>query len=67
MKNRVLNGEIIELTNGLDSVSIWFQEKTSNFCLELNAKVIKAVKTWKPIESKLGSIGNLKEWDKMKS
>ena len=46
MKNRVLNGEIIELTNGLDSVSIWFQEKTSNFCLELNAKVVKAVKTF---------------------
>ena len=48
MKNRLLNGEMIELTNGFDSVAIWFQGKTNNFCLELNAKVIKATKTWKP-------------------
>ena len=61
MKNRLLNGEMIELTNGFDSVAIWFQEKTNNFCLELNAKVVKSSKTWKPIESKLKCIGNLKE------
>ena len=61
MKNRILNGEMIELTNGFDSVAIWFQEKTNNFCLELNAKVIKATKTWKPIQSKLNIIENLKE------
>jgi hypothetical protein len=61
MKTRLLNGEMIELTNEVDSVSLWFQEKTNNFCLMLNAKVIKATKTWKPIETKLKSIGNLKE------
>lgn len=61
MKTRLLNGEMIELTNEIDSVAIWFQKKTNNFCLELNAKVIKATKNWKPIENKLESIGNLKE------
>ena len=61
MKTRLLNGEMIELTNEFDSVTIWFQKKTNNFCLMLNAKVIKATKTWKPIESKLESIGNLNE------
>jgi len=61
MKNRLLNGEMIELTNEVDSVSLWFQEKTNNFCLMLNSKVVKATKTWKPIKSKLKSIGNLKE------
>jgi len=60
MKTRLLNGEMIELTNEVDSVSLWFQEKTNNFCLMLNAKVVKTTKTWKPIESKLKSIGNLK-------
>lgn len=61
MKNRLLNGEMIELTNGFDSISIWFQEKTNNFCLELNAKVIKATKTWKPIKNKLEQLGELTE------
>lgn len=61
MKNRLLNGELIELTNGFDSIAIWFQEKTNNFCLELNAKVIKATKTWKPIETRLEQLGELTE------
>ena len=61
MKQRLLKGEMIELTNGIDSVAIWFQEITNNFCLELNSKVIKATKTWKPIETKLESIGSLIE------
>jgi len=61
MKNRLLNGELIELTNEFDSVAIWFQPKTNNFCLELNSKVVKSTKTFKPIENKLNSIGNLLE------
>jgi len=61
MKKRLLNGEMIELLNGRDSVLIWFQEKTNYFCLMLNCKVIKSTKTWKPIETKLQSIGNLIE------
>ena len=61
MKTRLLNGEIIELTNDTDSVTLWFQEKTKRFCLMLNAKVIKATKTWKPISDKLKSIDNLKQ------
>ena len=61
MENRLLNGEMIELTNDIDSVTVWFQEKTNNFCLMLNAKVIKATKTWKPIENKLKTIKSLNE------
>lgn len=60
MKNRILNGETIELQNDYDSVYLFkgFQDR---FCLMLNAKVIKATKTWKPIQNKLDAIGNLKE------
>ena len=61
MKNRLLNGEMIDLTNESDSVTLWFQKKTDRFCLMLNAKVVKATKTWSPIKSKLESIGNLTE------
>jgi hypothetical protein len=61
MKNRLLKGEMIELINEVDFVSLWFQEKTNNFCLMLNSKVVKATKTWKPIENKLKIIGNLNE------
>ena len=61
MNNRLLNGETIELTNGFDSIAVWFQPRTNKFCLELNGEVIKSTKTWKPIEAKLESIGDLLE------
>ena len=61
MKKRLLNGEMIELTNEVDSVTLWFQNKTNCFCLMLNGKLVTATKTWKPIETKLKSIGNLME------
>ena len=61
MKTRLLNGEMIDLSNESDSVTLWFQSQTNNFCLMLNAKVIKATKTFKPIENKLKEIGNLNE------
>ena len=61
MEKRLRNGEMIELTNGVDCVTIWFQEKTNNFCLELNAKVIMATKSFAPIRGKMHDIGNLNE------
>lgn len=62
MKNKVLNGEMIELTNNNeDSIAIWFQEKTNNFCLMLNGVVIKATRTWKPIKNKLLTLEALTE------
>lgn len=61
MKKRLLNGETIELENDNDMVSIWFNDRTSCFCLMLNAKVVKATKTWKPIQDKIDSIGDLEE------
>jgi hypothetical protein len=62
MKNRLLQGEMIELENKKDVVNIWFQPKTNNFCLMLNSKVIKSTKTWEPIKRKLIEIGELKEF-----
>lgn len=62
MKSRLLKGEMIELTNDQeDIITIWFQTLTNHFCLMLNAKVIKSTKTWKPIENKLKSFGELRE------
>jgi len=61
MKKRLLNGEMIDFTNGVDSFTLWFEPKTNNFCLEQNAKVIKATKTFKPIQNKLDGIRNLVE------
>lgn len=61
MKNRLLNGEMIELSNQQDLVMLWFQKKTNNFCLMLNSKVIKATKTWNPINEKLKKFDNLEE------
>ena len=61
MEQRLLNVEMIDLTSDENSVSLWFQTKTNHFVLMLNAKVIKATKTWSPIETKLNGIKNLKE------
>lgn len=60
MKTRILNGESIELQNGTNSVFL-FKGHQDRFCLMLNAKVIKATKTWEPIQNKLENIGNLIE------
>lgn len=61
MENRLLDGEVIELANDSDSVTVKFQERTNNFSIMLNGKVIKATKTWKPIEDKLKTFDDLSE------
>jgi hypothetical protein len=54
MKDKLKNGETLEFTNERDDlILVWFNSKWSTFCLELNAKVIKATKTFKPVEDKL--------------
>tara|TARA_B100001564_G_C20610599_1_gene657411 strand:- start:409 stop:600 length:192 start_codon:yes stop_codon:yes gene_type:complete len=54
IKQELLNGEFLEFTNSNeDLIRVWFQKITNNFCLELNCKVIKATKTFKPIKDKL--------------
>lgn len=60
MKNRILNGEEIELENELDCVTL-FKGHQDRFCLMLNSKVIKSTKGWNPIQDKLDRIGNLTE------
>ena len=57
LKLQLLKGDLIELTTNEDTIALWFQPKTNNFCLELNAKVILATKTFKPIENKLKTLG----------
>lgn len=61
MKQRLLQGETIEFTSDEDSLFIWFSQRTKNFCLMLNGQVIKATKTFKPIETKLSSFVGLIE------
>ena len=54
MKELLLRGETLEFTNDKeDSILVWFSKKSKNFCLELNAKVIKSTNTFKPIEKRL--------------
>ena len=61
MKDRLLNGETIELINeNEDLILVWLNERVT-FCLELNGKVIKATKTFKPIQDKLKQLGELTE------
>ena len=62
LRKRDLNGETIEFQDLNDShFEIWFQPRTAHFCLMMNAKVIKATKTWKPIEDKLSGFAGVIE------
>jgi len=56
IKKRVQNGETVNFSNDRDIVHIWFSERSKDFCLMLNSKVIKATKTFKPVENKFNSI-----------
>lgn len=54
IKNKVLLGEQVELSNNEDDFgSLWFQKKTGMFCLEFNGSVIKASKTFSSISKKI--------------
>jgi len=54
LKQQLLNGEFLEFTNSNeDLICVWFQKIGNHFCLELNCKVIKATKTFKPVKDKL--------------
>ena len=57
LKQQLLQGKTIEFINhNEDLILVWFQPKTNNFCLELNCKVVKATRTFKPIQEKLESL-----------
>ena len=54
---------VIEFTDVNENlIAIWFNEKTNNFSLQLNCKVIKATKTFAPIIKKLEGFGQLFEF-----
>lgn len=58
MKKELLKGELLEFTNFKeDLIYVWFSKVGNHFCLELNCKVIKATKTFKPIQDKLKLLG----------
>ena len=60
LTKQLLENEILELTNSQDDqIDVWFQDKTNNFCLELNGKVIKATKSLKLIQEKLNFLISL--------
>jgi len=63
LKNRLLTEDaFVDFQDTNDNqISVWFNKRTNNFCLELNSKIIKAAKTWKTIQSKLNSFGDLEE------
>jgi hypothetical protein len=63
LKQRLINNnEFINFINDRDDdICLWFNNRTNNFCLELNAELIKATKTFKPIEDKLNNLGCLEE------
>ncbi len=45
-----------------DLFTVWHSKKTNNFCLEMNAKIIKATKTLNPILAKLKKENTLQEY-----
>tara|TARA_R110000823_G_C15684203_1_gene474592 strand:+ start:243 stop:452 length:210 start_codon:yes stop_codon:yes gene_type:complete len=50
----IKNGNTLELTSEQENqFLIWFNSKWQTFCLEKNAKIIKSVKSIKPILDKL--------------
>lgn len=61
MKERILNGEILELWNTNDVILLWWQKRTNSYFLMLNSKIIKQTRAWKPIQKKLADFENLKE------
>jgi hypothetical protein len=62
MKDLLLKGETLEFTTDTeDGILIWFSKRSKCFCLELNAKIIKSTKTFKPIENRLSEFSGLME------
>ena len=60
MKTRIEQGQVIELTNGENDVTL-FKGHQNRFCLMLNGKVIKSTISFKPIQDKLDTFSNLEE------
>jgi len=60
MKTRIEQGEMIELTNGEDEITL-FKGHQNRFCLMLNGRVIKSTVGWKPIQDRLNTFTDLEE------
>lgn len=62
MKQRLLEGEMIELAEGLKNyVLIWYNRKKRQFTLEINGGIDKKTKTYAPIRKRLKDFKNLAE------
>jgi len=55
LKQRVLEGEVIEMSSAKGAATLWHNSKTNTFVLQLNAKPISATKTWAPIANKINT------------
>lgn len=63
MEKQLRNGQLLDLTNGQDVVSIWFNQRSRDFCVMLNAKVVKATKTFRPVKKWLEDFGELEPYE----
>lgn len=59
IKNRVIKGEMVDCSLEWDNeIMVWSHIKFGHrtFNLEINGKVVKSTKTWKPIQNKLQTL-----------
>lgn len=50
MVKDLLNGKMLEFSDGENVAFVWWNDKTRCFVFEFNAKVVKATKTFLPIK-----------------
>ena len=55
-KEKLLQGDLITLIGDENEASIWFSKTTNRFCLELNAKCMLSLKTFKSFKEQANKI-----------
>ena len=53
LKTQLMQGNIVEFSNDIDHVTVWFSKTTKCFCIQLNAQVIDSLKTFNIFKMKL--------------
>lgn len=56
MEKKLLQGDMITLIGEENEANIWFSNTTKRFCLELNAKCLLSLKTFKSFRDKANKI-----------
>lgn len=55
-KQKLLSGDMITLIGNDNEAHIWFSKATNRFCLELNAKCILSLKTFKVFKNTANAV-----------